>query len=456
VTWLERYRIRHYLQNSVVVLPVLGVVAAVVITWLIHSIERRMGLQSSLSVDTVRIVIGTLGAAMLAFIVFLSSTLLVAVQIASAQLTPRVIAFVFRDPVTKGSLAIFAFTFTLSLAVLVRIDNTVPLLTPKLAAWGSIASLCAFFYLIDHVGKELRPSGALRRIGVTGGKVIEDVYPHLLTEAAWTSRPFFDFEVAGSVTTIANPRPGVVLAFDAEGLASVARSADCLIQLLPQVGDFIATGDPLFKIFHNGRSLTANRVCQYLAVGQERTHEQDPALAFRIIVDIAAKGLSPAVNDPTTAVLAIDHIHYLLRRVGRRCLGEGVVRDEDGSIRFVYRTPDWEDFVQLSVTEIRQFGGGSVQIVRRLRAMFENLIETLPEDRIPVLRRELALLQRTSERLFAEAEDRALAARGDSQGMGGTGEWSHRRIDVRAGSINARLGRTLSGQFCVSVREERK
>src|SRR5215831_4539350 len=289
MTWLQRYRVKHYLQNSIVILPLLGIVAAIVITSLIHSIESRMDWRASLSADAARLVIGTLGAAMLTFIIFLSSTLLLAVQLASAQLTPRAISFLFRDPITKASLTIFVFTFTLLLAVLVRIDETVPLITSKLATWGCVLSVCTFFYLIDHIGKALRPSGVLKGIGATGGKVIEKVYPRHLSDSAETPRPFFDFLDEEPALTIANPKPGVVLAFDAEGLAVQARRADCLIELVPQVGDFIAAGDPLFRVYQNGKTSSVDDVCQCVAVGQERTHEQDPTLAFRIVVDIAAK-----------------------------------------------------------------------------------------------------------------------------------------------------------------------
>jgi uncharacterized membrane protein len=293
--------------------------------------------------------------------------------------------------------------------------------------------VCTFFYLIDHIGKALRPSGVLKEIGSTGGKVIETVYPRHLSDAPEAARTFLDFLDEEPILIIANPKPGVVLAFDAKGLALSARRADGLIELVPQVGDFIAAGDPLFRVYQNGKGLAADSLCQYVAVGQERTHEQDPTLAFRIVVDIAAKALSPAINDPTTAVLAIDQIHHLLRRVGRRGLDEGVLRDDSGKVRLVYRTPDWEDFVHLSLTEIRQFGGSSMQIVRRLRFMLENLLETLPEARTILLRQELSLLQRTAERLFIEPEERALAAAGDSQGMGGTSEWTHKRRNILSG-----------------------
>src|SRR4030095_16166827 len=99
------------------------------------------------------------------------------------------------------------------------------------------------------------------------------------------------------------------------------------------------------------------------------------------MVDIAAKALSPAINDPTTAVLALDQIHRLLRTVGERQLDTGQIHDDAGRLRLFYRTPDWEDFVGLAITEIRQFGKDSIQIVRRMRAMLENLIDTVPPGR---------------------------------------------------------------------------
>ena len=147
--------------------------------------------------------------------------------------------------------------------------------------------------------------------------------------------------------------------------------------------------------------------------------EQDPAFAFRIVVDIALRALSPAINDPTTAVLAIDQIHHLLRKVGLRQLDTGVVRDRTGRVRLVYRTPDWEDFVELAVTEIRQCGADSVQVARRLLAMLENLLASLPPTRKGALQTELTLLEESVALHFHNAEDRSRASQPDSQGVGG-------------------------------------
>jgi uncharacterized membrane protein len=161
------------------------------------------------------------------------------------------------------------------------------------------------------------------------------------------------------------------------------------------------------------------RLHESLALGGERTAEQDPAFLVRTIVDIACKALSPAINDPTTAVLALDQIHHLLRNVGQRKLDTGQTRDRDGRLRLVYGTPDWEDFVELGLTEIRHYGASSIQVARRQRALLVDLLAVLPARRHPPLRAELQRLERAVERAFSDGDDRARAARGDSQGLGG-------------------------------------
>ena len=192
-----------------------------------------------------------------------------------------------------------------------------------------------------------------------------------------------------------------------------------MIEFVPQIGDFIAVDEPLFKLYGGATSLDDGQLRSTIAFGPERTMEQDPTFAYRIIVDIALKALSPAINDPTTAVIAIDQLHRLLRKAGNQNLRTDDILDESGRLLVIFRTPNWEDFVHLAFTEIRQSGSQNIQIARRLRAMIENLIQTLPKHRHAILLRELELLDREIERHFVNPEDRALARLGDSQGLGG-------------------------------------
>ncbi len=269
----------------------------------------------------------------------------------------------------------------------------------------------------------------MRSVAKLGREVIESVYPRQdegPDAPAEDSGPVVDQK---DVCTGTNSRDGVVLACDVPGLVTLAKRADCVIRMVPQVGDFVAAGVPLFRIHPGGTRLPTDALRQSVCVGDERTLEQDPTFVFRILVDIASKGLSPAINDPTTAVLAIDQVHHLLRSVGTRHLDEGRVLDASGQLWLVYRTPDWEDFVELAVTEIRHVGGQSIQVARRLRAMLENLIQTLPESRAHLLCRELTLLHRSAERFFTEPEDRALAEVSGLQGMAGS--LRHAKADKR-------------------------
>ena len=143
--------------------------------------------------------------------------------------------------------------------------------------------------------------------------------------------------------------------------------------------------------------------------------------AFRILVDIALKALSPAINDPTTAVLALDQVHRLLRVVGNRQLrGEIPFAIKAGQPRVILRTPNWEDFVFIACIEIANCGAGSVQIARRLRAMIENLLDSLPTHRHPALEQQRARLDRMIAVLYPIPEDLALARIPDSQGLGGS------------------------------------
>jgi uncharacterized membrane protein len=156
-----------------------------------------------------------------------------------------------------------------------------------------------------------------------------------------------------------------------------------------------------------------------VVLGSERTIDQDATFAFRIVVDIALRALSPAINDPTTAVLGIDQLHRMLRTVGKRHLRTDEIESQSGQLRVVFRTPNWEDFVHLAFSEIRACGSNNLQIVRRLRSMIDNLTQTLPAHRHAALLKELNLLDREIERNFIYPGDLALARIGDAQGLGG-------------------------------------
>jgi uncharacterized membrane protein len=418
--WVYKYRLRSYFRNSIWV-PAIG---ALLFGLVAVPVSRALSASTSLAfldfgVEGAQALMAAFVAATFSFMVFVFSSLLVAVQIASAQLSPRIIASLFRDPAARRALAIFVFTFIYDVGTLARIEDTVPQLSVFLAVLLTIASIAAFLHLIDAVGGALRPATILRRFGERGLQVIGEVYPR-----AFDGAEFADDSVAPTTSGSAHQivvhtgSSGVLLAFDAPGLVEIATRAGGCIFLLPQVGDFVASGEVLCEPRGARANIDEHAVRQSIAIGPERTPEQDPAFAFRVIVDVAAKALSPAINDPTTAVLAIDQLHRLIGKVANRRLDNGEVRDTGGVLRLFFRMPDREDFVSLAISEIRLYGASSLQVSRRLHALLASLLGTVPAARRPALRHELELLDRGVERAFDDPMDRARARVADSQGLG--------------------------------------
>jgi len=432
VTWGHWYEIRSYLRSAVWTAPVIAL-ALQQATFRIASAHQLdfgpipgfvYSREGAIAIADYVITSAT------AFTVFTFGSMIVAIQVASGQSSPRIIAtMLLRDRAIRLSVGVFTYALLLAVAVKARID-TIPQSLISITGMLALISVIVFLFLIDHAAKLLRPVTIVTRIAEDGLTVIDDVYPDPIaaapagTPVADAARPAASREELGHPgRTIAHRgKSAVVIAVNLKALAAEARRADTVVELVPRVGDFVSTGDPLFRQ-HGGPVAIDDRILHgNVAFGRERTLEQDSTFAFRVIVDIAIKALSAAINDPTTAVIAIDSLQPLLRTVGMRDLRNDSVWDADGRRRVLVRTPDWNDFVQLSFSDIRHYGASNLQVARRLRALLESLMEVLPESRVPALRREWQLLDRSVQRLFPFAEDLALARTPDPQGLGGTCE----------------------------------
>lgn len=421
MTWLQRYRLRHLLRFSFWLVPVVWMLAALLalpaVRWLDAQTSWRF---FNYSEEGARQVLNGLSSSMLTFMVFAVSALLLVLQLASSALSPRIIAMTFASRVPQFTVGVFVFAYVFALGAAARVESGhVPQLVVFVAILANLLAIVVFFWFVYRVATSLRPVAVLLALSSAGQRVIDEVYPLAWQESARERSPQVRESLSGPSRAIEHSgSSGTFLAFGAEQLVEAARRADCVIALVPQVGDFVAHGDPLFRIYPKDRDVDAASLSQMVAFGPERTLEQDPAFAFRIMVDIASKALSPAINDPTTAVLALDQLHCDLLYLGRKQLDSGNLADAQGRLRLVYPTPQWEDFVALAVSEIRQFGASSIQVARRLRAMLEHLAGALPEPRITPLREELEMLQSAIGRAYPDAKDRRRAEIGDLQGLG--------------------------------------
>ena len=425
--WNRRYARRSYVSGSMWVVPLVALLVYGIFhrgvnalgNWLV---EEGWASETAsflgLSVEGARVQLQTFITLNLSFLVFTFGSLLVAIQVAGGQYTPRIIATtLLRDNVIRVIVGIFLFTLAFAMRVLTRTDDTVKQLDVLVSGVLGIFSVMVFLFLIDYAARLLRPVSLVQRVGETGIGVIQGVYKGPTRDPGPVEPSIPRLEPTRDV--LHKGKSGVVLAVDLKGLVALARQADGRIEFVPQVGDFLAVDEPIFRLHGGAAAIEDQRLRASVALGSERTLEQDPTFALRNLVDIAIKALSAAINDPTTAVMAIDQLHRMLRVVGLRHLHNDVLRDETSNVRLIFVTPKWEDYVHLTCTEIRHCGGRSVQVMRRMRSMLEHLLQSLPEHRHAELRRQLDLLDRTVDDSFAFAEDRALARIPDPQGLGG-------------------------------------
>ena len=424
--WNRWYSIKSYIRSALWIVPVISLLCFLVISRVSHTIGVWLGMSGllmqttglmGLTVQGARVTLETIITLNVSFIVFTFGSLLVAIQVASGQYTPRIIATtLLRDNSIRNSVGFFVFTLLFSLRTLNHLEETVHQFNMLISGLLGTSSLIVFLYLIDYAARMLRPVSIVQRVASDGLAVIREVYPQpSVGEYPAPSR------IAGKTiyrTICHKGNSGIVLAVNVKALLDYACRIDEIIEIVPCVGDFVAVEEPLFQLYGGYGTLDERELRAAIAFGPERTIEQDPTFAFRILVDIANKALSPAINDPTTATHAIDQLHRLLLSVGGRHLRGEEFDDSMGNLRLVFRTPNWEEYVHLAFTEIRHFGAGSIQIARRLRSMLEVLIQALPKHRHPPLCNELNLLDREIEKRFDFPEDLALARIADPQGLG--------------------------------------
>jgi uncharacterized membrane protein len=388
-----------FLRSSLWIVSVACMAAALAVAPLIRWIDERTHWSLlGFGAEGARAVVGALSASLLTFIVFIFSILLLVVQIAGAQLSPRVISRPFESRMTKFTLGVFVFAYAYSLTALGRIETEVPQLSVLIAVLASLFSIALFLYLIQNIGEGFRPNVVLTGVAEDTARMIEATYPTTVS-SAHVDAPVPKPDSSDAARSIAlRSRSSVVVAFHIPRLVELASDAQCRIELVPRIGDFLATGDTVCRLRGRGAAMMdAAEVERCVMLAVEPTLEQDPLVGVRIIVDIALKALSPDINDPATGVAAIDQLHHLLNLVGHRHFPPGLAHDSTGELRVLYRTSQWEDFVALAVSEVHAFAGQSPQVHRRFRSMIAQLIRTLPEARALQLRGELEQLDRMIE-----------------------------------------------------------
>jgi uncharacterized membrane protein len=419
--FLERLRGEYWL------IPALFAFGAIGLAQLITSLEDGLadGTHTALlfrgTASSGQQVLSTIATSVLSLAALVFSISMVVLQLTSQQFSPRALRTFNRDPRTQAVLGVFVATFLYALLALgslgedVGSDEVTDLLSVTVGIGLALLSLAAFLFLVHHLSQSIRVAHIIEAITNETRQCIAENFPETRPALAADAVP--PHRRPDHVVTF-DHRSGVVTSVRFDDLAELARRHDCVLRLVPEVGEYVPRGTPLLHVWGD-RPPPAVKVLRLTGIEIERSVELDVAFGFRQLVDIAEKALSPAINDPTTAVQVIDRITDLLGRLSTRQLPRGVVLDRAGDARLFYEPIAWDPLVHLAFDELRDYGAGSRQVARRLRAALLVLAEHAPPERRRALLEQLEALDRAIIRHWGDSSDLAEAAIADDLGLGG-------------------------------------
>ena len=409
-------------------IPMFYVSGAVLCGFILPRIERAYlsDFALDMSVSSAQAYLSAAASGMMALTGIVFAMAFVMVQFSAIAYSPRLVLWFARDRMMFHALGLFTATFVYALFTLAWVDRggsaKVPLFSSLLVGIMIIVSMLMFARLMQRLG-DLQIGNVLHLVGDRGRAVIRDMFRPL--DDASTAKRAPDAAAGharlGRATQTVKyfGTPRTIAALDVGSLVALARQAGGTIVMACAVGDTLVEGEVLLRVHDAAAPLPEDALLGAVRLGRERTFEQDPKYPIRLLVDIAIKALSPAINDPTTAVQTLDQLEDLLRRLGASELDAGYAVDDNGVLRLVFPTPTWEDFLTLAFDEIRQFGSSSVQVMRRMRSALVGLVDSLPiEERAQAVRRYLEHLDHVVEASPFDVEDRRMARQEDRQGIG--------------------------------------
>lgn len=444
--WVAWFRLKERWRTSLWLVPACFVVGAFLLAQAVVELEKpydRKGLGLTDHSTTVSILTAMFGG-LLTFSGFIITMLLLVPPFVSAQLSPRVLQIWLRQPYLKLALGLLFGATTFAFAVLNAVSASyVPGLATAAAAVITFTTILVFLTVLSGFVHGLRPATMSGYLAKVGTRAVLQTYPRALVpgtshaegdqeRASVTGEPVFRIvnQGAGRVVQVVNERALVV----------TAQRADAVLVLPYAVGEFVHSGAPLIEVYGASRPIPERVLRLSLLLGEERTISQDPALVLRILVDIAIKGLLPAINDPTTATQVMHRIEQLLVVLATRDLTANNLYDRDGRLRVILPTWTWDDYVRLALREIREYGNRSWQAARRLRGLLVDLLAFVPAERRPALEEELALLDWELDQLELSPLDADFVRTPDREGVG-----------LRGIAGASRLGPTLR-RFWLTVR----
>ncbi|MGW7628613.1 DUF2254 domain-containing protein [Streptomyces erythrogriseus] len=366
------------------------------------------------SADAARSVLGAIAGSLVTVTALTFSLTVVTLQLASSQFSPRLLRTFSADRYVQTTLALFLATFTYALTVLRTVrtgedgrTGFVPQVSVSVAFLLTLASVFAPVLFLSHLAREIRIETMMSSVHSAADRTLH----RLLTKRQDTA----DGDTSAEDPPAALPDPpanaltltagasGFLTSVDEEALVKAAVEADALVLIDRLPGSSLIAGTPVGAAWPRteeplspaARTHLAEAVSEAVRTGPERTDLQDIAFGLRQLTDIAAKALSPGINDPTTAVHALSHSAALLCELARRDLGPRLLRDDDEQVRAVLRRPDLRDLLDLAVSQPLRYGAAEPAVLTRIAMLLRELSWCSAPDQHPPIATALARLRST-------------------------------------------------------------
>jgi uncharacterized membrane protein len=314
------------------------------------------------------------GFGVLGLVSIIFSLLFLVVQWAFSSLSPRLNLF-RDDPIVWRTfgLAVGVFVFSVTAALVIGNDPEVSVIVPAAEVIAVLAAVALIRALQVKAFTSIQLAPTLSAIAARGRGILDDLYPQPGPSDRDRATPLPPLRRA-----VTWPRRQAILQqLDVHRLAGAAGSA--VIVLRAQIGDTLQEG-AVVAALHGGDASDA-AVLAGLVTGQERTFGQDPLFAFRLLADIGLRALSPAVNDPATAVQVLDTMQSLLAPLASRDLDVAEIADDAGAVKVVLALPSWDDYLRTALDDLIESGSGSPMVLLRARALLADLLAAAPPQR---------------------------------------------------------------------------
>ena len=350
-------------------------------------------------------VLSAIATSIMTVVSIVFAILLMTLTLASTQFSPRILVNFVRDRSTQSTLGVFLGTFAYCVAVLPAARSLPSAFVPVVSVTGAmlLALICVgwLIFFIYHISQSISVNQIVDRIARESELVIEEYMPR--------RRGSLDmFEPVASHTSddevpVLSRRSGYIRFIDIDYLVALARDLGVCIRMERRVGHFVPAGIPLMRVSKGGQ-ITAERELQLLEgcdLGPVRTMQQDVEFGVIQIADIALRAISPAVNDPSTAISCVDQLSRILIRWLERVPPPTHYYDPPHVLRLVLSWITLEGLLDTAFEQIRHYSQSDAAVSLRLLRAYGDIARTVTgaEQRTLVLRRAERVVAGVSGRL---------------------------------------------------------